>query len=146
MKVWDKLQFLLQFMSAFLGTVLAFSPLSSRFAPIRVVQKPAGNSLRSIAMSSKQKQQIRVTKPTPDEIAKMQIKSWSTWGCGVSKFPWTYGDTETAYMIAGEVTITPTDSEVRPVTLKPGDLAVFPSGMSCQWDVISPIEKHYRFD
>jgi uncharacterized cupin superfamily protein len=111
-----------------------------------VVQQ-SGKSTRSLAMnSSQQKQQIKVTKPSPDEIAKMQIKTWSTWGCGVSKFPWTYGDTETAFMIAGEVTITPTDSEVRPVTLKPGDLAVFPSGMSCQWDVISPIEKHYKFD
>lgn len=27
-----------------------------------------------------------------------------------------------------------------------GDLAVFPRGMSCTWDVRAPLKKHYNFD
>ena len=42
---------------------------------------------------------IEVRKPTESEVTRCQ--RWSTWGCGVSKFPWTYSDQETAYIISG---------------------------------------------
>lgn len=42
---------------------------------------------------------IEVRKPTEAEVTRCQ--RWSTWGCGVSKFPWTYSDQETAYIISG---------------------------------------------
>ena len=89
---------------------------------------------------------IKVTQPTPADVDKMQIKSWSTWGCGESRFPWSYGDTETAYLTKGIVTVTPDDATLPAVTLKRGDLAVFPAGMSCTWDVKEAISKHYKFD
>lgn len=38
-----------------------------------------------------------VHNPSQDVID--QAKSWPTWGCGVSKFPWTYDDNETAYVL-----------------------------------------------
>jgi len=47
---------------------------------------------------------------------------------------WTYGDTETAYILEGEVTVTPKDGRA-PVTVGAGDLVVFPEGLSCTWDV-----------
>ncbi|CAN0556229.1 unnamed protein product, partial [Ectocarpus sp. 8 AP-2014] len=32
-----------------------------------------------------------VTKnPSEEEIKALGARSWPTWGCGVSKFPWTY--------------------------------------------------------
>ena len=77
-------------------------------------------------------------------IAKMGCRRWATWGCGVSKFPWTYSDTETCLLIAGKVTVTP-DGGGQAVTLKTGDVATFPAGMSCTWDVTEAIQKHYNF-
>ena len=30
--------------------------------------------------------------PDPAELQSLGVKSWPTWGCGVSTFPWTYGE------------------------------------------------------
>lgn len=74
----------------------------------------------------------------------MKVKSWSTWGCGVSKFPWSYDSTETSYFIKGKVVVTPTPNG-SPVTIEGGDFVVFPAGLSCVWDVKEEILKHYNF-
>jgi len=73
-----------------------------------------------------------------------KIKSWSTWGCGVSKFPWSYDSTESSYFIKGKVIVTPTNGG-SPVTIEGGDFVVFPSGLDCVWDVKEDIFKHYSF-
>jgi len=31
------------------------------------------------------------------------------------------------------------------VRIGTGDLVTFPKGLSCQWEVRSPVRKHYRF-
>ena len=50
--------------------------------------------------------EIKVTKAvSEDVIKKLGMKGWPTWGCGVSKFPWTYGDSETALIIKGIIII-----------------------------------------
>lgn len=87
---------------------------------------------------------IAVRKATDEDFAKLQIKSWATWGCTVSKFPWTYSDTETCYVIKGKVVVTPAKGE--PVSIEQGDIATFPEGMSCTWDVKEDLLKHYKFD
>ena len=74
----------------------------------------------------------------------MGVKSWPTWGCGVSKFPWTYSETETCLILKGKVTVTPKDGSPA-VTVCKGDICTFPAGMSCTWDVTEPILKHYNF-
>ncbi|HEX8978699.1 MAG TPA: cupin domain-containing protein [Parasulfuritortus sp.] len=81
--------------------------------------------------------------PNPDRLHELGVENWPTWGAGVSRFPWTYDEQETCYVLAGEVVVTPNDGA--PVTVKAGDLATFPAGMSCTWDVRLPIRKHYRF-
>ena len=50
-------------------------------------------------------------------------------------------------MVRGEK-ITPTGawSECKPAEVKAGDLAVFPDGMTCVWDVKEAIKKKYTFD
>ena len=48
------------------------------------------------------------------------------------------------YILEGSAVITPENEE--PVTIKTGDLVVFPRGMKCIWKVIEPIEKHYKLD
>ena len=86
--------------------------------------------------------EIRVIKEASEaDLEKM--RKWPTWGCEVSKFPWTYGEKETCLLIKGKVTVTPTNGQ--PVTIQQGDIAIFPAGMSCTWDVTESIQKHYRF-
>ena len=65
--------------------------------------------------------------PSADELSKIKA-SWGTWGCGVSEFPWTYSGDETAYILEGEVLVTP-DDDNPPVTIKAGDFVMFPDGM-----------------
>ncbi len=76
-------------------------------------------------------------------LDRLGVKRWPTWGAAVSRFPWTYGEVETCYILAGEVIVSPDGGE--PVTLRAGDLATFPAGMSCIWNIKQAIRKHYRF-
>lgn len=81
--------------------------------------------------------------PSSDRLNELGVSSWPTWSKEVSVFPWTYGDQEVAYILEGEVTVTPTGGE--PVSFGKGDLVTFPAGMSCTWDVRKPLRKHYQF-
>lgn len=94
------------------------------------------------------KKGIKVEKMSKEEAdKKFGVSSWPTWGCGASKFDWEYSGTETAYILEGEVTVTPTGewSDADPAKIEAGDLATFPDGMTCVWDVKKPIRKHYNF-
>lgn len=82
--------------------------------------------------------------PSQETLDKLGVTTWPTWGCGVSKFPWTYDNKETCYILKGDVTVTP-DGGGDPVQVQAGDLATFPEGMSCTWDVKADILKHYDF-
>ena len=84
-----------------------------------------------------------VHQPDHDRLAELGVSDWPVWGCEVSRFPWTYEETETCYILEGRVTVTPEGGE--PVTIGAGDLVTFPAGLSCTWDVHEPIRKHYRF-
>ncbi|PNH09143.1 hypothetical protein TSOC_004269 [Tetrabaena socialis] len=88
--------------------------------------------------------QVVVQRQPSEEVLKAKgVRSWPTWGCGVSTFPWTYQESETCYLLEGAVVVTPKGGE--PVEIKAGDMATFPEGMSCTWDVKSAISKHYQF-
>lgn len=82
--------------------------------------------------------------PDPTKLTDLGIKSWPVWSCDVSEFPWTYDSRESCYLLEGEVVITPGDG--RPVSIKAGDLVIFPAGMSCRWNVLQAVCKHYRSD
>ena len=81
--------------------------------------------------------------PSRERLAELGVEDWPVWSCEVSRFPWTYEERETCYILAGRVTVTPDGGE--PVTIGAGDLVTFPAGLSCTWDVHEPIRKHYRF-
>ncbi|MBI4794168.1 MAG: cupin domain-containing protein [Deltaproteobacteria bacterium] len=81
--------------------------------------------------------------PQESRIKALDARSWPIWTCEVSEFAWTYDSKETCYILEGEVTVTPDGGES--VTIKAGDLVVFPAGMSCRWNVVKPIKKHYQF-
>jgi hypothetical protein len=82
--------------------------------------------------------------PSPAKLEVIGVFDWPVWEKEVSTFPWTYERRETCYVLEGEVVVTPQGG--RPVTIRAGDLAIFPAGMSCTWDVRAPIRKHYDFD
>jgi uncharacterized protein len=85
-----------------------------------------------------------VVQPPPDFLEKKGVFDWGTWGCGVSTFPWTYGESESCYLLAGKVTVTPSDGR-KPASFGKGDFVTFPAGMSCTWEVTEPVKKHFLF-
>lgn len=102
-------------------------------------------STHSFMSSSTGQKEIEVVhQPDQNFLEKKGVFSWPTWGCGVSKFPWTYGESECCYVLKGKVTVTPTDDR-KPVTFGQGDFVTFPAGMSCTWDVTEAVQKHYNF-
>lgn len=82
--------------------------------------------------------------PSPAKLEVVGVYDWPIWEKEVSTFPWTYDTKETCYILEGEVIVTPDGGE--PVRIREGDLVIFPAGMSCTWQILSPIRKHYRFD
>eukprot|EP00878_Enallax_costatus_P030338 GHUV01033027.1.p2 GENE.GHUV01033027.1~~GHUV01033027.1.p2 ORF type:complete len:110 (+),score=14.01 GHUV01033027.1:64-393(+) len=75
-------------------------------------------------------QKIVVINSSSEDVLKAKgVRSWPTWGCEVSKFPWSYSENETCYVLKGRVFVTPDGGE--PVEIKAGDMATFPAGMSC---------------
>ena len=85
---------------------------------------------------------IKITKLTEDEISRKEIRSWPIWSCGVSEFDWEYGDTESCYILDGEVEV---QSEFETVGFSVGDFVIFPKGLKCRWKVIRSVRKHYSF-
>ncbi len=67
-----------------------------------------------------------------------------TWGCPVSKFDWSYSEDETCYLLEGDVVVTDNKTGAT-MRVKAGDVAFFPQGMKCVWDVSVPIQKHFSF-
>ena len=80
--------------------------------------------------------------PSPAKLEVLGVYEWPVWEKETSKFAWSYDANETCYVLEGEVTVTPEGGT--PVRLRRGDLVHFPSGMSCTWEVHTPIRKHYQ--
>ena len=85
---------------------------------------------------------VSVRKPSKQELDKMNIKNWGTWGCEVSMFDWEYTDQETCYLFEGQVTVKTPDGDV---SFGAGDVVVFPQGLKCTWVVTKPVRKAYKF-
>ncbi|XP_009366892.2 uncharacterized protein LOC103956596 [Pyrus x bretschneideri] len=92
-----------------------------------------------------QKLGIKVDRNPPESrLTQLGVRNWPKWGCPPSKFPWTYSNKETCYLLQGKVTVTP-DGSNESVEIGAGDLVEFPKGMSCTWDVSVAVDKHYNF-
>ena len=81
--------------------------------------------------------------PPESRLTELNVRGWPIWCCGVSEFPWAYDTRETCYLLEGDVTVTPDGGS--PVTFGAGDLLIFPAGLSCRWQVRTPVRKHYSF-
>ncbi|MEH2077281.1 cupin domain-containing protein [Nostoc sp.] len=82
--------------------------------------------------------------PRQERLNELGVYKWEIWEKEVSKFPWTYDSQETCYFLEGNVVVTPDGGQ--PVQMGKGDLVIFPSGMSCIWEITSDVKKHYYFD
>ncbi len=80
-------------------------------------------------------------KPSPAKLDVLGVYDWPIWKKEASTFPWTYGDQETCYILKGRFIVTPDGGE--PQEFKRGDLITFPKGMSCTWEILEDVEKHY---
>lgn len=85
---------------------------------------------------------IVVEKPSEEKLASLGVFRWPTWSKEVSQFPWSFSSQEVAYILEGEVTVTPNGGEA--VSFSVGDLVTFPAGMSCTWHVKKALRKHYQ--
>ena len=86
---------------------------------------------------------IIVEKPSAEKLASLGVTRWPTWSKEVSQFPWSFGTQEIAYILEGEVTITPNDGSAA-VNFQAGDLVTFPAGLSCTWNVKKALSNHYQ--
>ncbi|MBD2431908.1 MULTISPECIES: cupin domain-containing protein [Fischerella] len=81
--------------------------------------------------------------PSQKRLEELGVSNWDIWQKEVSKFPWTYDTQEICYFLEGDVVVTPNGGQ--PVQMGKGDLATFPAGMSCTWEIRSDVKKHYCF-
>jgi uncharacterized cupin superfamily protein len=82
--------------------------------------------------------------PSEDRLKDLGVSGWEIWEKEVSKFPIDFDETEVAYVLEGEIIVTPADGE--PVRIVPGDLVSFHAGLDSQWEVVKPLKKHYSYD
>lgn len=82
--------------------------------------------------------------PSPERLKELNVDSWPIWEKEVSEFTIDFDETETAYVLEGEIIVTPVGGE--PVHIVPGDLVVFSVGLDSNWQVIKPLRKHYSYD
>ena len=83
--------------------------------------------------------------PTEEDLNKLDVESWGTWTKEVSEFDWFYDDTETCYLLEGDVEVTDSKTGEK-IEFKKGDLVQFEKGLKCVWNVKKPVRKYFNFD
>lgn len=81
--------------------------------------------------------------PSEERRARLGVVDWPVLCCDVSGFSTTYDQREVCYLLEGEALVTP-DDDGAPIEIASGDLVVFPAGLTCRWEVLTPIRKQYR--
>ena len=82
--------------------------------------------------------------PSEERLKELGVSRWPTWEKEPSKFAIDFDETESAYVLEGEILVTPAGGE--PVRIVPGDLVSFHAGLDSQWEVVKPLKKHYSYD
>ena len=85
---------------------------------------------------------IEIIKPTDDFLIEKGVKSWGIWEKETSQFPWFYDAEEHCYILEGKVIV---NTDFEQVTIEAGDYVIFPKGLDCHWNILSPIRKHFNF-
>lgn len=87
--------------------------------------------------------EVKVEKLKKEELEKRGVFSWPIWEKEVSRFDWRYDSVEQCYLLEGKVTVTSKGG--KNISFGKGDFVTFPKGLSCVWDITSPVRKHYNF-
>ncbi len=87
--------------------------------------------------------EIKVEKPSQEELKKRGVFDWPIWEKEVSDFDWSYDQNEQCYFLKGQVTVKTKDG--RSVSFGQGDFVTFPKGLSCVWQITQDVKKHYNF-
>lgn len=82
--------------------------------------------------------------PSQAWLERLGVFAWPVWSHPAATFPWSYDRQEICYFLEGEVVVVP-EGEVEGVMMGPGDLVIFPAGMTCTWKILQPVRKHYSF-
>lgn len=85
---------------------------------------------------------VIIQKLSPSEIEERGIRHWPIWEKEVSRFDHTYEGDEECLFLEGEVVI---ETAERNYTIVPGDFVIFEDGLTCVWDILKPVKKHYNF-
>jgi hypothetical protein len=80
--------------------------------------------------------------PSEERLQALGVASWPIWEKEVSTFSIDFDEKETAYVLEGEILVTPVGGE--PVRIVAGDLVVFEVGLDSHWEVVKPLRKHYN--
>jgi len=80
--------------------------------------------------------------PSEERLQALGVASWPIWEKEISTFSIDFDEKETAYVLEGEILVTPVGGE--PVRIVAGDLVVFPVGLDSHWEVVKPLRKHYN--
>jgi uncharacterized cupin superfamily protein len=86
---------------------------------------------------------IEIRKPKRKDLEKEGIMSWPIWEKEISRFDWHYDQTEECYLLEGKAVVETNDGEK--VQFGKGDFVKFPEGLSCVWEILEPVKKHYNF-
>lgn len=81
--------------------------------------------------------------PSEDRTETLGTDDWDIWEKRESSFDWSYDRTETFHVLEGEVTVLLPENHS--VTVREGDLAQFPEGLSCRWNITSDLRKVFTF-
>ncbi len=86
--------------------------------------------------------EIKIKKPTEEELKELNVEGWGIWEKEQSEFPWEYDETETCYILEGKAKVKTPAQEVE---FGKGDLVVFPKGLKCTWIIKEKVKKYYKF-
>ena len=82
--------------------------------------------------------------PSEERLKALGVANWEIWEKEVSTFPIDFDETESAYVLEGEIIVTPEGGD--PVRVVAGDLVSFHAGLNSEWEVVKPLRKHYSYD
>jgi uncharacterized protein len=85
---------------------------------------------------------VLLKKISEQEIQERSIRQWPVWEKEISRFPWTYTDTEECLIIEGEFMVETANGTYK---VEAGDFIVFEKGLNCIWDIKKDVKKHYNF-
>ncbi|MCP4717238.1 MAG: cupin domain-containing protein [Deltaproteobacteria bacterium] len=85
---------------------------------------------------------ITVEQPTPELLDAKGVSRWPTLEKEPCRIDWYFDQTEESYFLDGAVTVVTEDGQR--VTVRKGDLAVFPKGLRCTWYIEAPLRKHFN--